>query len=63
MFARACHLEDSLNARCAELGRDSVWLTRYARPLAEAIPPAPDILPGFDSPADDITCDNGACWT
>lgn len=61
MFDRACALESTLNARRAELGRDPVFLTRYGRLLAEAIPAAQDMLPLSD--LDDVTCDNGACWT
>jgi 3'-phosphoadenosine 5'-phosphosulfate sulfotransferase (PAPS reductase)/FAD synthetase len=63
LFDRACGLEDLLNTRRAALGRDPVWLTRFNRPLAEAVPVAQDALPGLDMPTDDITCDNGACFT
>lgn len=63
LFRRACELEAMLNVRRAQLGRDPVWLTRFNRPLAAAVPAAQDTLPGMDAPADDITCDNGACWT
>ena len=35
-----------LNTRRAVLGKDPVWLTRFNRPLAEAIGEAPDMLPG-----------------
>ncbi|MET8147634.1 phosphoadenosine phosphosulfate reductase [Actinoplanes sp. NPDC049668] len=63
LFARACDLESTLNVRRARLGRDPVWLTRFNRPLSDAVPAAQDTLPGLDAPADDITCDNGACWT
>ncbi|ADD43867.1 phosphoadenosine phosphosulfate reductase [Stackebrandtia nassauensis] len=63
LFARACHLETILNHRRATLGRDPVYLTRYARPLGEAITPAQDTLAGLADLDDDATCDNGACWT
>jgi hypothetical protein len=45
LFQRACALEDQFNRRRTELGRDPVWLTRFARPLAEAVPAAQDTLP------------------
>jgi hypothetical protein len=60
-FARACALEDLLNGRRRSLGKDSVWLTRNNRPLAD-IPTAQDMLPGFGKGADAV-CDNGACFT
>jgi hypothetical protein len=65
LFARACAFEDRLNARRAELGREPVWLTRFNRPLAEAAAPAQDVLPGLalDPGDDEMTCDNGACFT
>lgn len=37
-FEKACQLEDLLNERRDELGKDHVYLTRFARPLREAIP-------------------------
>ncbi len=65
LFARACALESLLNTRRAALGRDPVWLTRFNRPLAEAVTAAQDTLPGLepDAETDDVTCDNGACFT
>lgn len=72
LFARAADLEQLLNNRRAELGKDPVWLTRFNRPLPAAIPTAQDPIPGLDDPTasspddepdDDATCDNGACWT
>jgi hypothetical protein len=62
LFAQACQLENLLNTRRADLGKDPVWLTRFNQPLARAIAEAQPMLPGFD-PADDATCDNGACFT
>jgi hypothetical protein len=62
LFARACGLEDLLNARRRALGRDPVWLTRFNAPLADAVAAAQDPLPGLDV-TDDATCDNGACFT
>ncbi|HEX6686559.1 MAG TPA: hypothetical protein VF062_27555 [Candidatus Limnocylindrales bacterium] len=45
------------------LGKHPVWLTRFNKRLADAIPAAQDMLPVFDPVADDTTCDNGACFT
>jgi len=55
-------LEYLLNARRRALGKDSVCLTRFNAPLAEAVAAAQDPLPGLDV-TDDISCDNGACFT
>jgi hypothetical protein len=60
-----------LNERRAALGKDPVWLTRFNRPLADAVGKAQDVLPGLDGgsaigsavDADDAGCDNGACFT
>lgn len=60
LFARACDLERQLIERRQRLGKDPVYLTRFGRPLAEAIPDGVDLLPG----ADDLdTCDEGMCFT
>jgi hypothetical protein len=65
LFARACALEDLLNDRRRNLGKDPVWLTRFNKPLATAIGRAQDTLPGLDQGDDEMeyTCDNGACFT
>ena len=60
LFARACALEQMLNKRRDMLGRDHVYLTRFGRPLNEAIPDGVDVLP-FDE--DDGMCDSGWCMT
>jgi hypothetical protein len=61
LFFKAADLEATLNRRRDELGKDHVWLTRFNRPLAEAIGEAQDMLPIF---APDVeTCDEGYCWT
>ena len=62
LFHRACDLETLLNTRRAALGKDPVWLTRFNRPLAEAIGTAQDTLPGLH-PLDAAGCDNGTCFT
>jgi len=64
LFAKAAQLETLLNHRRAALGRDPVWLTRFNRPLSEAVEAAQDTLPGLADDHDDAGgCDNGACFT
>jgi hypothetical protein len=58
LFDKACELEHTLNDRRVVLGKDPVWLTRHARPLAQTVD---DQLQLF---ADDGTdCDSGFCFT
>ena len=59
LFARACHLEETINTRRRTLDKDPVWLTRYNAPLT-AVVPTDDPLP-FDET--DGTCDSGWCFT
>lgn len=61
LFEKSAALEDLLNERRASLGKDPVYLTRFAIPLREAIGEAQDMLPGFDGPDID-TCDEGVCF-
>jgi hypothetical protein len=61
LFERACQLEEHLNRVRDELGKDHVYLTRYNKPLREAIPDGVDLLPMFDE-ADGL-CDSGWCMT
>jgi len=61
LFEKSVHLERTLNERRDELGKDHVYLTRFAKPLDIAIGKAQDMLT-FDE-AEDEGCDNGACWT
>lgn len=66
LFERAAVLEDLLNHRRAELRRHPVYLTRFNRPLRDAIPEAPHTLfhdQSAEEFAEDIGCDGGACWT
>jgi hypothetical protein len=60
MFASAAQLEAQLIERRTILGRDPVYLTRFGKPLAEAIPAGQLTLDGLD---DDPHCDNGWCMT
>lgn len=61
LFEKSCQLEDLLNQRRDELGKDHVYLTRFGKPLREAIPDGVDLLPMFDE-ADGL-CDSGWCMT
>jgi len=64
LFAKAAALETLLNERRDRLGKDHVWLTRFAKPLADAIPVAQPMLTfDDDSHITHETCDEGACWT
>lgn len=60
LFWKAADLEATLNQRRDMLGKDHVYLTRFAKPLPEAIEEAQDMLP-FGPDTD--TCDEGYCWT
>ncbi|MEU8347968.1 hypothetical protein AB0C74_40275 [Spirillospora sp. NPDC048832] len=59
LFAKACHLETTINKRRAHLGTAPVYLTRYNAPVAE-VTPQTVALP-FDE--GDGTCDSGCCFT
>lgn len=59
-FARACEVEDTINAHLATKGKRPVYLTRVGRPLRELFK-AGTQLPLFDT--DDEGCDSGWCWT
>lgn len=58
LFDRACHLEETLTARRAQLGKDPVYLTRHGRPLAEVVTSNQGVLDGMD-----VGCDSGWCMT
>lgn len=61
LFWKSVELEATLNRRRDKLGKDRVYLTRFGKPLEEAIEEAQDMLPIFS--ADTDTCDEGYCWT
>lgn len=63
LFDQACNLEELLNRRRDELGRDHVWLTRFNMPLRQAIPDGVDLLPMVDDYETDGACDSGYCMT
>jgi hypothetical protein len=60
LFAKSVELERTLNQRRVTLGKDPVWLTRFNRPLDEAIGEAQTPLFTNDGPEG---CDSGHCWT
>jgi hypothetical protein len=61
LFFKSVDLERTLIERRKHLGKDPVYLTRFAKPLDEAIHEAQAMLPGFSPDTD--TCDDGYCWT
>jgi hypothetical protein len=64
LFDRACQLETLLIERRAALGKDPVYLTRYGRPLARAIPGGQlTLFDAFDPHGEDALCDSGRCFT
>ena len=60
LFKKAAELEDMLNERRDRLGKDHVYLTRFGRPLRDAIGEAQPTL--FDVSPDVETCDDGVCF-
>lgn len=62
MFWKAAELENLMNERRVRTGVRPLYLTRFAKPLAEAIPEAQGMLPGFEMPGGE-GCDSGYCWT
>lgn len=60
LFDRSVQLERLLNDRRDQLGKDHVYLTRFARPLDEAIAEAQPTLTAAEGPEG---CDEGHCWT
>ena len=59
-FWQSVKLERLLNERRDVLGKDHVYLTRFGRPLDEAIAEAQPSLFGEEGPEG---CDEGHCWT
>lgn len=61
LFLKSARLEETINERRAAIGRDPAYLTRYGRPLTEAIPAEePSVSPEDDG---DGSCDSGWCMT
>jgi hypothetical protein len=64
LFDRSCRLEALLIERRAALGKDPVYLTRYGKPLARAIPGGQlTLFDTFDPHSEDALCDSGRCFT
>jgi 3'-phosphoadenosine 5'-phosphosulfate sulfotransferase (PAPS reductase)/FAD synthetase len=61
LFRKAVLLEEMINQRRETLGRDRVYLTRYGRPLAEAIVQSDQTCLPCEEGDDD--CDSGWCMT
>ena len=62
LFWQAADLETLLNKRRDTLGRDHVYLTRFGKPLADAIQEEqPDL--DFGTELGSEGCDDGYCWT
>jgi hypothetical protein len=61
LFYRAADLEHLLNERRDRLGKDHVYLTRFGKPLADAIREEQPALDFGTGPGE--TCDEGYCWT
>ncbi|MFJ4478704.1 hypothetical protein ACIQVR_30005 [Streptomyces xanthochromogenes] len=61
LFTLSVQPEETINERRAALGRDDVYLTRYGRPLAQAIPDEGSAETGLDEA--DGGCDSGWCMT
>lgn len=62
LFDEAVALERLLNERRDRLGRDHVWLTRFAKPLDEVV--ADQLVLAVDDPGSaDAPCDSGHCFT
>lgn len=59
LFDTSCRLESTLIQRREALGKDPVYLTRFARPLVQAVPEGVTPLP-FDDGDD---CETGWCMT
>lgn len=63
LFEKSAALEDLLNGRRKTLGKDQVWLTRFAAPLRDVIQPAqPELFETSEPYVTGETCDEGACW-
>jgi len=62
LFQKSVDLESVLLERRKTLGKDPVYLTRFGKPLADAIEERQADLPGLLDPDTD-SCDDGYCWT
>jgi len=62
LFWKSVELERTLNERRDMLGKDHMWMTRFNKPLDEAIGEAQTQLPGLES-IEEGGCDSGYCFT
>ena len=62
MFGRVAELERMLIERRKSLGKPPMYMTRFGRPIDEAIKERQPDLVGLDAPDTD-SCDEGYCWT
>lgn len=63
LFDRAVELENTLIQRRVARGMEPVYLTRKAKPIAEAIVEAgPTLFPTNDGVFNNGGCDEGYCW-
>lgn len=63
LFARACALEAHLNDRREVAGKPRLFLTRFARPLAEVIGHDQPLIGLDDTDPAGGACDSGHCFT
>ena len=63
LFDKSVALERILNERRDLLGKDHVWLTRFNKPLDQAVSEAQQMLPLFATGPEMEACDSGYCWT
>jgi hypothetical protein len=59
LFAKSCDLEDAMNERRARLGKDSVYLSDYRRPLRDVFTAGTQLT--LDQRGD-AGCDTGYCF-
>ena len=62
LFEQAVRLERRMNERNKLRGREPVFLTRFLKPLDEAVQEAQASLFDHDGPGES-GCDSGYCWT
>lgn len=62
LFLKCVELEREINRKRVERGLSLVWLTRFNKPLDEAIGAAQEDLFGAFDELDDAECDNGVCF-
>lgn len=60
LFVKSVELEKTINIKREKLGKDKVWLTKFAQPLDVAVGEAQTPLFFEEGPEG---CDDGACWT